>query len=322
MKNIVIFTFCVISNLTVFSQYVDLPANIAWTGPNISLGTATVDQIETAYNYARSQENTALKTQIPEIDFPNAAVWATMNTNQKALWIINQERTARGILPLEGTAPEVIEVAQNYCQYLIDNDTTGHYADGHNPLYRLQQNEKINACMQSYNENIGYSYSNNNTAPTFVVERLIYWLIYEDAISNWGHRQNFFKSNFNDNSGEIGKEGLLGVGYVVSTSYKTYNYTAFAVFNIIDPCSTWEYPATSIKQNTNTDNIFVQDSRLYITHLSKRSVVEIVSSSGAIIESETIHTDMYTSSVLIPGNYIVCIIQSNGEKHSYKFVVR
>ena len=87
---------------------------------------------------------------------------------------------------------------------LIDNDTTGHYADKHNPLYRLQQNAN-QSCMQAYNENIGYSYSNNSVPPTFVLERLLYWLIYEDASANWASSE-FFKSNFTDNSGEIGKK--------------------------------------------------------------------------------------------------------------------
>lgn len=296
---------CISLSMTLNAQYTDLPANITWTGPNVSTGTATVDEIETAYNYGRTQENTALSTNIPAIDFPDATVWATMNNNQRALWIINQERVARGILPLESTASEVIAVAQDYCQYLIDNETTGHYADGHNPLYRLQQDATISACMQAYNENIGYSYSNNSVAPTFVVERLIYWLIYEDASASWGHRQNFFKSNFNDDSGQTGKEGLLGVGYVVSTSYKTYNYTAFVVFNIIDPCATWQYPQTEVTQAFFDEKLSIKQSQFFLFDIAPLSIIEVSTVEGKVILKQTSTGTEYSSPKLSNGMYIL-----------------
>lgn len=303
------------------AQYTDLPANITWTGPNISLGTATVDEIETAYNHARTEENTALSTNLPSIDFPASAIWQTMNIQEKALWIINSERVDRGIQPLEGTATEVTEIAQTYCKYLIDNETTGHYADGHNPLYRLQQNAKINACLEAYSENIGYSYSNNTVAPTFVVERLIYWLIYEDASANWGHRQNFFLSNFNDNSGETGKEGLLGVGYVVSTSYTTYIYTAFVVFNIIDPCATWDFSVTEITKPFPENYLFVKDSQLTITNIPKESRIELFTNNGKRVLQVISQSDSYTSSGLKPNSYLIRIHYPNNTIYTSNFTI-
>lgn len=312
-----IYTYCLILLFTISTraQYTDLSANITWTGPNVSLGTATVDEIETAYNYARTQENTDLSTNLPQIDFPEASVWQTMNTNARALWIINKERIDRGIQPLEGTAPEVIDVAQQYCQFLIDNDTTGHYADGHNPLYRLQQNATIQSCMQAYNENIGYSYSNNSVPPTFVLERLLYWLIYEDASANWGHRQNFFKSNFTDNSGEIGKEGLLGVGYVVGTSYKTYNYAAFIVCNIIDPCDTWNFPTISIETVFPSEYIAVKNSQIILSHIPRYSTIELCTLDAKVLERVVCSSESYTSSIVAKGTYIIRVIEQDSTMH-------
>jgi uncharacterized protein YkwD len=296
------------------AQYIDLPLNIAWNAADIINATTTVDDVESAFNNARTKENTALGTSIPAINFPTNAVWQTYSPNKKAFWIVNQERVARGLLPFEDTAVQVIGVAQQYCQYLVDNDTSGHYADNHNPLYRLQQNADINACMTAYAENIGYWWGSN--MPSTYLERIIYFLIYEDAASAWGHRKNFFLSSFNDNSGKTGAEGLLGTGMVISQNYKTNNYAIIAVFNIIDPCATWVYPqgSSGLQGIENTPMVYVthNPSILHVQNVSSIAGIQISDMNGREVLNSQNTSELVDISSLPSGIYIAQV--TSGEK--------
>lgn len=116
--------------------------------------------------------------------------------------------------------------------------------------------------MSAYAENIGYTFhSGSPNPPTHTLERMMFWLIYEDSIAEWGHRRAFFTESFVDDSGESGKEGLLGTGFVLGTNYSyngnTFDYSALSVFNIIDPKPNWEYPVEPIviETNINTETV-------------------------------------------------------------------
>jgi len=306
------------------AQYTDLPANIDWYGSQVADGTTTVDDVEVAYNNARTAENTALSTNIPMINFPDNSTWIKMSPNAQAFWIVNQERTARGIMPLEDTAQELITVASNYTNYLIDNDTTGHYADGGTPETRIRVDATCDACMTQWGENIGYIYSGYPNPPTNAVERMIYWLIYEDASANWGHRQLFFKENFTDDSGETGKEGIMGMGFVISDSYKTMNYGAITVFNIIDPCSSWVFPEpTDLKVTSNSEmKVFptVTNSKISVTGNNIINV-EIFHINGISMLTENSDFDNISISNLPIGTYIVKVSTSNGITKQIKIQV-
>ncbi len=53
-----------------------------------------------------------------------------MSDNEKALWLINSERQARGVMPLHGFDSNVTSVAQGYADFLLSNDEWGHDKDG------------------------------------------------------------------------------------------------------------------------------------------------------------------------------------------------
>ena len=106
-----------------FTSYpTDPTADIPW-----SCGFSGVDQIQCAFNNARSAENTQLGTSLPMLTLPSQATWDTMSDGEKALWLINRERDDRGMEPLEQIESNVTDVAQTYADFLLDNDAWGHH---------------------------------------------------------------------------------------------------------------------------------------------------------------------------------------------------
>lgn len=265
MKHIVLLVCTCFFVVMSFAQYIDLPADIDWQGGNVFSGTATLASVQDGYNHAREQENIALGTSLPPIQFPPEQTWNAKTINQKALWILNNERVDRGLIPFEGTAQQLIDVAQEYTQYMADNDTISHFADGRNPRERMEINTELAACMSLPAENIAFLVSTHSQPPIFPIERMMYWLIYEDAIANWGHRRSFFIENHIDDSGEIGKEGLMGVGLVIAEDFyyfnQTWNYVVISTYKMIDPCADWVFPvATNIGSVSDSQDIHVSFS--------------------------------------------------------------
>lgn len=218
----------------------DPTANKPW-----SCNTSSVANIECAFNEARKTENNQLGTSIPMLSLPDQGKWDTLSDGEKALWLINRERIDRGVAPLHGLETNVTEVAQYYAQYLMDNNTSGHSADGRNPWERLEDNPSIGACFDFLNiaENIAI-FSTSEVSISSPVERSIYLWMYNDASSSWGHRHAILWYPYNDNSGPEGKEGFLGIGRA-SGPYSGWNFSEIIVMNVFDPCSVWNYQTTN-----------------------------------------------------------------------------
>lgn len=224
----------------------DPTTNIPWSS---SCGISNVKDIECAFNAARSEENSQLSTSLPMLSFPDQAEWDSMTGGEKALWIINQDRIDRGLMPLHGLEENVGEVAQTYAQYLIDNNWTGHYEKqedgGRNPWERLEDNPTINDCHDflSVAENLAYYWSSQPIA--LPLERAIYLWMYTDAASSWGHRHAILWYPYNDNSGPMDKEGFLGIGSASGPQPPGWDYSVKVVMNVFDPCAVWKYLKTN-----------------------------------------------------------------------------
>lgn len=218
----------------------DPTANKSW-----SCNTSSVEDIECAFNEARKAENTQLGTSIPMLSLPAKGTWDALSNGERALWLINRERIDRGVAPLHGLETNVTEVAQYYAQYLIDNNVSGHYADGRDPWERLEDNPSIGDCFDFLNvaENIA-TFSTSGVTISFPVERSIYLWMYDDASSSWGHRHAILWYPYNDNSGPVGKEGFLGIGRA-SGPHNGWNFSEIIVMNVFDPCSVWKYQTTN-----------------------------------------------------------------------------
>ena len=220
-------------------------ADIPW-----SVGFSGVADIESAFNNARSTENSQLGTSIPMLSLPSQEEWGNMNDGEKALWLINRERIDRGIDPLHGVETHVTSIAQYYAQYLLENNTWGHYEDGNSPWDRLNSNSAIGDCHDSLNvaENLACFVTSGTSIP-LPVERSVYNWMYTDSSSSWGHRHAVLWFPYNDNNGTPGMEGFLGIGRANGGPYQgpfsaPWNYAEIIVMNVFDPCSAWDYIAS------------------------------------------------------------------------------
>lgn len=205
-----------------------------------------------AFNRARLRENEMLGLAMPPIVFPDADTWEAMSDGERSLWLINEERVARGLIPMQGLEANVMEVAQGYAEWLLANNKFDHDADGRSPWERLDDNAAIGACHDFLGiaENI---YFVATTAPTplpYVVETAVYRMMYEDAGSRWGHRHAMLWTPYAENSGDAGSEGFLGLGrahggYTSPSSGQYYPHTDIIVMNFFDPCATWDESTTA-----------------------------------------------------------------------------
>ena len=221
--------------------YQDLKADIPW-----STASRNLSDVEQAYNAARATENSQLGVFLKNIDFPDSTTWSGMNSGQKALWIVNQERTARGMIPLDGLETNVTEVAAAYAKWLLTNNQFSHTADGKDPKTRIHTKPAIAACHDflAVSENLGWIGTTQSGGVPYALEHMVYTLIYDDEASNWGHRRMILYPTFTDNSGQPGREGFLGIGHVRGpfrppNGTITYTNTDLLVMNVFDPCPTW-----------------------------------------------------------------------------------
>lgn len=215
----------------------DPTSNFSW-----SAGYSGVADIQTAFNNARANENLQLGISLPMLTLPSQTEWDAISDGEKALWLINHERIDRSVHPLHGLEANVTSVAQYYAQYLMDHDAFGHSEDGHNPWERLDTNPAIGAChdLLTVAENL-YAFMSGGTSIPLPVERAVYWWMYEDNASGWGHRHTILWFNYNENSGPADREGFLGIGRASGGPYQGYPFAEIIVMNVFDPCSTWDY---------------------------------------------------------------------------------
>jgi uncharacterized protein YkwD len=220
----------------------DPTADIPW-----SAGTAGVADIQAAFNNARTTENTQLGLSLPMLTMPSQAEWDALSNSEKALWLINRERSDRGLAPLHGVETNVTGVAQTFAQYLLDNNTWGHDADGRTPWERLEDNPTIGACHDFLNiaENLAV-FVTSGSSIALPVERSVYGWMYDDADSGWGHRHAILWYPYSDNSGSSGQEGFIGIGRANGGPYQgpfsqSWNFAELVVMNVFDPCATWNY---------------------------------------------------------------------------------
>jgi uncharacterized protein YkwD len=225
----------------------DLKNDIEWTGAG-----DTVAVVQSQFNLARGKENAQLNTLVQPLTMPTQAQWDAKDEGQKALWLINQERTARGLLPLDNVESNVTQVAQAWAEWLLANNAWGHEADGRDPKQRLDANANIAACHDFLGvaENLSVSMSDYPTPNKIAVEQAIYSWMYEDAEHSWLHRHAILWTPYTDNSGTTGKEGFIGLGhargaYTFPTDPKQIRWsnTDMIVLNLFDPCATWTYAA-------------------------------------------------------------------------------
>ena len=128
------------------SAWADSPPNlnsdIAWDEdpqtPGDQQTYAGVAAIQAAFNNGRRQEEIQLNlapNALGNLTLPDQATWDSYSHEAKVALILNAERVVRGGtvvnvigLPFTGDEPNIDNLAQTHAQYLVDNNTTGHWA--------------------------------------------------------------------------------------------------------------------------------------------------------------------------------------------------
>lgn len=211
------------------------PADMEWPYG----GGSDVGAIEVQFNAARDQDPSV---SVP-LRLPSQDAWNAMSDGAKAVWLINRERVDRGVPPLAGVESNVTQVAQDYAEYLLQNNEFSHYADGRDPWQRLDSNEAIGACHDflGASENIAAFWGDWS----LTVERAIFNWMYNDSQSGWGHRSMVLWPYYSDNSGKTGEEGFVGLGRA-GGAYMGWPYGEVIVLNVFDPCASWATAASGV----------------------------------------------------------------------------
>jgi hypothetical protein len=232
--------------------YPDPKTDIPSTLPNSNV---TVTQLIEQFNKARQTENTQLGTSLAMITAPPQAEWDALNQKEQLFWILNQERQLRALKPLEQLSTGSLNtIAQSYGDLMLEKQQFSHTVGGTTPWDRMSSDPAIKNCNQSMGENlyISWNFQYNNHG---VTDALYTWL-YDDAGSAWGHRRILLKTNYNDDSGQTGREGIIGLG-VAKGVWGTWQATTVVVYDVFDPCSSWNFntgpqaPVASITSPAN-----------------------------------------------------------------------
>lgn len=257
----------------------NLTTNIKWDEePNTAGNQQTftdVGDIAAAFNNARRQEESQLGLAtgtLGNLTMPSQTTWDSYDDNQKAFYLINDERVARadgwsGVigLPLEGVETNISGIAQAFAEFLITTNQFGHQPASPNspagttPPDRIDNDPEIGIkgagptddCHEflARSENIAAFWTSGNSIP-LAVERAVYNWIYDDASSSWGHREavllqdtdltnNNATYGYKNNYGDAGSEGFMGIGRSGAVGYDPFNggyhYGEVVILNIFDP---------------------------------------------------------------------------------------
>jgi hypothetical protein len=204
----------------------------------------TVAQIAAVFNLARANDPTVST----DLQMPTQTQWNAMSASQRALYLLNSERCARGLIPFEGVEPKVITVAQNFANHIASTHNMAHQADGRTPWQRLEEDADVNTSAGGnadyfrYAENLAYQAVTSSTIyePT---AKSIYWWMYEDKGSAYGHRNFILAKGLVENSGNSDGEGLIGIGQkaaVYTASSGSVFNRVYTVLNAFDPNGSWD----------------------------------------------------------------------------------
>lgn len=185
-------------------------ANISWTGPVVS-STTSIDHIAQSFNAARAEDPTVNE----KLRMPQQAIWDNYSTSEKVIYLINSERSARGMRPFRGIAPELVSSSGLYATELSDNEQFSHtygtystttarlagWAGVIAPSQTAAPNGSENTTYNTYfiEEMIAFS---DTTAglPIYEAEaRAIYYFMYQDSAPTLGgayiHRNTILTKN-------------------------------------------------------------------------------------------------------------------------------
>lgn len=186
--------------------------------------------------------------------------YASLTLAQKALFLINAERTCRNgvnygsgalvVRPLQAVETNLSQIAQAHAEWLVTQNKFDHCGNPvfgagcsaafSSPTQRIQGQAQLIDGWERNSENIGLSVGSdpNSLNLSMANEATIFNMIFRNA-PNWAHRDNFMQE-MADNFGTAGQEGFLGVGEKQAATYNPFNTAGMTagkvlVYQVYDP---------------------------------------------------------------------------------------
>lgn len=215
----------------------------------------SLTNIAAAFNNARTVENGDIcpggacepnGMQMP-INFAFPAAYAALSPSEKALFILNAERSARGLAPFVDADADVTQLAQAWAQNIATTNQFAHRANAAGDLAAICGA----ACVGQLGGVTENLYGSVGSSTTYILETAIYLWMYADRTGGgsfsdqmWEHRHALLWNNLSDDHGAAAQEGFVGIG--VATNPAT-GWT-FVVWNAADTGANW--PMTGFAPGT------------------------------------------------------------------------
>jgi uncharacterized protein YkwD len=206
-----------------------------------------VEQIEALFNRAHKKDPTVDRPMV----LPPQQIWESYDASKKILYLTNAERCARGLRPLEGIDPVLLDhVTKPYAEFISTHEADyiehPHTADGKDPQERMAEaGIVLGKNSEYYAENLAMIGVNTaKQQPLYEAEaKALYAWMYQDRAKAYGHRKFILHTPYHDDAGEDKKEGLIAA-YTAEITYKGNNglywTKAFIVMDGFDPTPKWD----------------------------------------------------------------------------------
>ncbi|MCK5917490.1 MAG: DUF5011 domain-containing protein [Cocleimonas sp.] len=244
------------------SKFVDFTVDQQPLSHLLRTQSLSVTDIEKIFSTARQQDDSVEEI---NLKLPKQAVWDNYTSAQKALYLINSERCARGLRPFEGVEPKVsLKPAQYYADYLANKELYSHHADFNSPEGRLLQYAGIQSDSGRLGHNadntahwdwrkereaiamIGLSSTIDYPVVNSPVVKAVYNWLYNDKTSHYTNRGVLLRKGLRENSRYAAKEGLIGLGIAskkteqLEGAVSRFLTTYYLVLNVFDPNKQWD----------------------------------------------------------------------------------
>ena len=204
-----------------------LPADIPPNGP-LDTGANVI----ATFNNARQQEGCNVSLSI------DPAAYDAATPQMQQLLLVNAERQDRGLGVLQLDTTLLSQIDLNHSSEMAQYNYQAHSSPinqpgGNNgPFARLTVNPAINGHNDGLAENISWGWG---------TARAIYTFLYQDANSNWEHRQNILGYS----AGTPGHSTWIGIGIATGGKWGVYHTLDF-----LDDATSTKYtpPATADTQ--------------------------------------------------------------------------
>ena len=229
-------------------------ANIVWDGP-ATYNPTNINSIAKAFNDARMSDPTVKE----KLRMPQQTVWDSYNTSQKIIYLINSERSARGLRPFQGIDNDLVISSGNYAAELSADGVFSHnHGTFQNPRERLAGWAGVVGPLETGVANTTYNtywveelihYTEVSPSSTIYEHeaRAIYYFMYQDASPTIGgayaHRKSLLTVNPVTESGQVSTGVVANARPIIGASsvegMVSGNKRSTLVVHGVDPNARW-----------------------------------------------------------------------------------